>query len=481
MMANFPLIGSSYTSQSINVECQKSVNFYPELVESQRGKNIIALYPTPGTLTFSTLSGNSVRALQSLTYGATERVFAVSGTDFVEIMSDGSTTVRGAVADDGLPASIAASQNQFVIVSGGVAYSFDLATNTFAPIAGMLGTPFQAAFIDGYFIVLLADSKQFQISDLLDATSWDGLDTTIVSVFSNNVVSMLASHRELWLHGVNASQVYYDSGNPDFPFDVTPPGFIEQGCIASWATVKMQESVCWLGGSARGYAVAYRSQGYIPTRISNHAAEYHWSQYATVADARAYAYDDQGHFFWVIYFPTGDATWVYDGATGEWHERGFWLTAGNRYEAHHSQCHAYAFGKHLVGDWKSGNVYEMSIDIYDDDGSELRRLRRAPHISKEQQWMFYHMLQLDFEVGLGNVPPASGSDPQVVLRWSDDGGKTWSNDHFQSAGKVGEYKYRVIWRRLGRSRDRVFEFTVSDPIPWRLAAAYLQASAGNGA
>lgn len=481
-MANFPFVGPSYTSQSLNVECQRSVNFYLELVESQRGKDVVGLYPTPGLKTFCTLSGTSVRAIKELTYGATQKVFAVSGTDFVEIASDGTVTVRGTVANDGLPASIAASQNQLVIISGGVAYSYTISGSTFATITGMLGTPFQAEFVDGYFIVLLANSKQFQFSGLLDATAWDGLDTAIISVFSGNVVSMIASHRELWFLGKTASQVYYDSGNADMPFEPTPPGFIEQGSGASWATVKMKESVLWLSGSDRGNCVAYRSQGYQPVRVSNHATEYAWSRYSAISDAIGYAYEDQGHSFWVIHFPTADATWTYDIATGEWHERGFWLASRNRYEAHHSRCHTFAFGKHLVGDWKSGKVYEMDIGLYDDDGSPLRRLRRAPHISKEQQWMFYHQLQIDVEVGLGLVDPAlQGFDPQIILRWSNDGGKTWSNDHFQSAGKVGLYKWRAIWRRLGRSRDRVFEIHVSDPIPWRIAAAYVEASTGTGA
>jgi hypothetical protein len=480
----FGFVGPSYSSQSLNADCQRCVNWYPEMIESRMGKNVAALYPTPGLDLFSALVGPSVRALAVVwpTGDAVERVFAVSGAVFYELFSDGSNQVRGAVSVDSIPASIAASQSQLVIISGGTAYSYDLATDTFAAIAGMLGTPIQAGFTDGYFIVLLKNSKQFQISGLLDATSWNGLDTAIVSVFADNVVSMLVDHREIWLLGRKASQVYYNSGNPDFPFDVISGAFIEQGSTAAWATVRLDNSLFWLGGDERGNAVAWRAQGYTPARVSNHAVEFAWQGYSTVADAVGYPYQDQGHAFWVIRFPTANATWVYDTSTGLWHERGFWDTPSSSYWAHLSQNHVYAFGKHLVGNWNSGNVYEMSIDLYDDDGAAIRRLRRCPHLSNEQRWMFHHQLQVDLEVGLGLVTPAiPGYDPQAILRWSNDGAKTWSNDHFASAGKLGEYKKRVIWRRLGRSRDRVYELTVSDPIPWRVADSYLEISPGTGA
>ena len=456
------------------------MNWYPEFIESQRGKDVAAMYPTPGLDAFCTLSGNSVTAITRIISGATERVFAVSGTDFVEISSTGTVTVRGAVASSATPASIAASQNQLVVISGGTAYSFDLSTNTFAAIVGMLGTPIQAGFTDGYFIVLLAESKQFQISALLDATSWDGLDTAIISVYADNTVSMIVDHREVWFIGKTASVAYYDSGNPDFPFDVIPSGYFEIGAIATWATAKMDQSVFFLGGGERGAAIAWQEKGYQLQRISNHAVEYAWSQYSTFTDAIGYTYEDQGHQFWVLYFPTGNATWVFDLATGMWHQRGFWKAAANRYDAHHSQCHTYAFGKHLVGDWASGKVYEMSINLYDDDGTVIRRQRRCPHISVEQKWVRHDYAQIDLEVGLGLVTPGVGFDPQLILRWSNDGGKTWSNDHQTSAGKLGEYQRRVIFRRLGRARDRVYEMIVSDPIPWRIVSGYLQATTGNG-
>src|SRR5262249_41933529 len=229
--------------------------------------------------------------------------------------------------------------------------------------------------------------------------------------------------------------VYYDSGSSSI-FDVNPnAGVIEQGLEAAASPSKLDNTVYWLGNDERGAAVAYRANGYTPQRISNHAIECAWSPYPTRKDAIGYSYQEQGHSFWVLQFPSGKGTWVFDAATQMWHERAY-LKSG-ALEGHLGQNHVYAFGKHLVGDRQSGNIYEMSLALYDDAGKAIRRVRRAPHISVEQQWIFHNQLQVDVETGLG-LQSGQGSDPKLMLRWSDDGGKTWSNEYMASAGKAGQ-------------------------------------------
>jgi hypothetical protein len=255
--------------------------------------------------------------------------------------------------------------------------------------------------------------------------------------------------------------------------------------------VRLDNSVFWLGADDRGAGIGWRAQGYSPARISNHAVEAAWAAYSTIADAIGYSYQDQGHSFWVLYFPSANKTWVYDVATQMWHERSFRAGGSAVDTAHRSQCHVYAFGRHLVGDWGGGNAYQMAVpqvngsgwSFVTDFGNAIRRVRRAPHISMEQQWTFHHEMQVDVEAGLGPQPPlldgaGNQRDPQLVLRWSDDGGKTWSNERVMNCGQAGAFKTRAIARRLGRSRDRIYEVSVSDPIPWRIVDAYLQATPG---
>jgi len=455
------------------------------------GLQIRAIGPVRTTATFfvdvitvtiwyrTPLAGNSIRAMHCIN----GRLFATSGPNLYEIDAAGTATVRGTIAVGTGLDSIASGPLHLLIISGGTAYSYVLATNTLAPVIGMLGTPKMAGFSDGYFIVLLANSRQFQISGLLDATSWDGLDTTQISVFPDNINSMLVDHREVWLFGKKQSVVYWNSGNTDFPFDVITGAFLEEGSSAQSPPVKLDNSILWLGGGERGAGIGWRAEGYTPRRLTNHAIEHAWQAYPDLTDARSYAYQQDGHSFWVVYFPSANATWVFDSATGLWHERGYWNTTTGKYNAHHSQCYAYAFGKHLVGDWNSGNVYEMDIDLQDDAGAAIRRMRRAPHLSNEQKWLYHKELQIDLEVGLGPIPPLLDGDgnarsPKVMLRWSNDGGKTWGNTHQLDAGKAGEYKTRLIARRLGRSRDRVYEISATDAIPFRIIDCYLDVEAG---
>lgn len=474
-MPSIGLIGGSYTLEALNAECQRAVNLYAETIESGKGKNVGWLNKTPGLSTFCTLGGMSVTGL----FTQNGRLWGLSGAKLYEILSDGTTIERGAVATDTNIASFAGSATQILIVSAGNAYIYDFVGN--GPITNitplLLGTPSKGGYVDGYFTISLTPSQRFQISGILDGLTWDATDIAQVSLFPDDVLSTLTDHRELWLFGRTRTMAYYNSGNPDFPFDPIPGAYIEQGIIAPDSPSKLDNSIFWLGGDERGAAVAWRAQGYTPSRISTHATEFAWQSYTRVDDAIGYSYQDKGHAFWMLSFPSANTTWCFDVSTGLWHERGYWNIPTGSYQRHRSQCHAYCFGKHLVGDWKSGKVYQMSTSLYDDSGEPIRWLRRAPHITKGNGMpLFFNRLSLDFETGLG-LQEGQGSDPQAMLRISTDGARTWGSEMWRSIGAVGKYSQQVIWRRLGMTRKSVvFELSGSDPTPVRIANDDLEVS-----
>lgn len=78
------------------------------------------------------------------------------------------------------------------------------------------------------------------------------------------------------------------------------------------------------------------------------------------------------------------------------------------------------------------------------------------------------------------TPPTPGrvavsvEDPRVMLRLSNDAGRTWITEQIRTVGKSGEYDRRVRWNRLGMARRRVFEVSMSDPIPWKITGAFLK-------
>lgn len=503
-MARFGFIGPSYESESLSADAQKTSNWYTEILEDGTAKSQVALYPTPGTKQFSVPGGPSVRGSLEIN----GRCFVVSGTELTEILANGARNPISAVVDDGNPAYLAASATQLLVASGGQLIVYSLTGGGAQVVANDttgVGLPAmsQVKYCDGFFIALQANSQKFWVSKALDATSWDPTSTEIISVFPDNIVGMEQDHRELAFFGRTKAVVYYDSGNL-FPFDVVPGGYGEHGAASPWGITKADNSVFWLGRSINGAMKAFRAVGYTPTRISNHAIENAWASYATVEDVIAYSYQDRGHSFVVFYFPTGDATWVFDASTNQWHERTFLDPATGLTHAHRARTHVYAFGKHLVGDRSSGTLYELNVNFLDDFDNPIQRVRRSPYVNTEAEWMFHQRLQIDLEVGLGPIPPlgtpgvgtyggpgayggpepfggvdiSTPRDPQAMLRWSDDGARTWSNYHTASAGAGGAYKTRLLYRRLGRSRSRVYELSVTDPIPWRIIDGYLAAEPG---
>lgn len=468
----FPnFVGPAYTSQSPNADCERTINWYPELMESPGAKARVVLYPCPGFTQFADLSPGPIRALFSIN----GRTFVVSGYVLYELDTTGVATMRGSVALDTNPATISSNGdggNQLYITSGDTGYCYDLLANTLTTVVASGAT--MGAFLDGYFLSLDATTSTLRISAYLDGTTWDAAQVAQRTAGADTWVAMAVVHREIWLMGSQTSEVWYNAGTFPFPFAPIPGAFLQQGCAAPFALSSLNASLVWLSHNEQGSGMVHRNDGYSAVRLTTHAIEYAIQGYGTISDAVAFTYQDQGHAFYVLIFPTAGATWVYDLATNLWHERGYWNSTENQFNALRVATHANTVQNvHLVGDRFGGNVYVQSITTATDvDGLGMRRQRRARGINDDDDWVLYGQFQLDMESGLGLVT-GQGSTPQAMLRLSRDGGHTWGNEYWTSAGAIGQYSKRVIWNRLGRARNMAFEVTVSDPIPWRLTQAFL--------
>jgi hypothetical protein len=468
----FPgFVGPSYVSQSKNADDERCVNLYVEILESAGAKSRMALYPTPGFTPFAIPSPAVGRGC----FAQDGRAFAVIGFAFYEVFADATLTLRGTVAADSAPATISSNGDggqQLFITSGGKGYCYDLVANTLSSeIAGLSAS--YGAYLDGFFLALDTTTSTLRSSELYDGSSWPVLLSAQRTAGADRWVAMAVIHREIWLFGSETTEVWYNTGAFPFPFSPRGDAFTEQGAGAAFSIAHVNESLIWFSRNAQGDGMVLRASGYQPQRISTHALEYAISQYSRTDDAEALAYQDQGHTFYVLTFPTADATWAYDDSTGFWIELGYWDTARSRFRAWTPQCHMVAFGRHLVVDRALGIISTMDVDTATEaDGSAIRRVRRAPHLTSELKRTSYQAgFQLDMQVGMGLVT-GQGSDPQVMLKWSDDGGNIWSNEHWVTAGAIGTYRTRVKWTRLGSARDRVFEVAMSDPVPWRIVDAF---------
>ena len=328
--------------------------------------------------------------------------------------------------------------------------------------------------VDNYFVYNRPDSQQWAASNPLSpitpALSFSSKDGS-----PDDLVSLIVDHREVYLLGESSSEVWVDVGSFPFPFQRIPGTSTQHGIAAKFSVARLGNSFAYISRNNRGQAQIMMMNGYVPTRISTHAVEQTLlNQY--IDDAISWTYQQEGHECYVISFPTLDLTWVYDISTTMWHK---WLSIDttNTYHRHRGNCSAVFKGKVYVGDFDNGIIYLLDPSNYTDNGQEIRRLRRAPHIVTDLQREYLEELQIQFQPGVGNQSDP-GQIPQAMLRWSNDGGSTWSNEHWTSIGAVGLYKNRAIWRRLGWARDRVFEVVVTDPVNAVIISSNLKASQG---
>lgn len=493
-MPRFGLIGGTYQAISANWDAEEALNIACEILDAANAKTKMGMFRTPGRQKFASMAIET--SLPGL-FPINGRLFGASA-NFYEVLAGGQTIQYGSLnGQPQTPTMIISNQTQLLILSNGSLFVFTLATNAFVAVnmAQFNGPVSQIVFSDGYGIATILNSNTFQQSNLEDFTTWQGLNIATISYFPDNITSIGVAQRQPVIYSGKKSIIYQNTG-AGFPvFQPIPNTFIENGAGATYATTLLDNTLFWLDQDERGAFIARRLNGTVGERVSTHATELAWQNYTKTSDAVGYSYQENGHLFWMIYFPTANISWGYDVSTQLWHKRGRWNPNLGTYEAEHAMCHAYAFGKHLVGDWATGTVYWQSMMFNTDNGNAIRWLRRSPSISKENTWIYYQELRVDVETGqvptaadvtawtsvYGSAPLLDGNgiarDPQINLRWSNNNGLTWSNEYVLDARAVGKYGKIVRKKKLGRGRNRLWELSGTDPVPWFLADAYVYADA----
>jgi hypothetical protein len=507
------ILGSSYVARSVNAADNRMVNLFPEAVP-EGGKEAGFLQRCPGLSLLATIGTGPIRGLWSFSSDSAV-AFVVSGTELYKINTSYSPTLLGTIAGTG-PVSMADNGTQLFIAANGPGYIYNNTTGAFGQITDPdFPGAVTVGYIDGYFVFNQPNSQLIWVTSLLDGTTIDPLEFASAEGSPDGVVGIVVDHREVWVFGTNSIEVWYDSGATDFPLQRIQGAFNEIGCAAAYSIAKMDNGLFWLGSDARGRGIVYRANGYTGQRISTHAVEWQVQQYGDLSDAIGYTYQQDGHAFYVLVFPSANTTWVYDVATQAWHERAGWTNGA--FTRHRSNCQMVFNDQIIVGDYATGKIYAFDPDVYADDGQIqkwLRSWRALPTGQNNLKRTSHHSLQLDCESGIGlNVAPdyagndpittetsieittetdevivtsdyagTAGWNPQVMLRWSDDGGHTWSNEHWTGMGAIGQTNRRVVWFRLGMTlklRDRVYEISGTDPVKIAVMGAELLLSGTN--
>lgn len=465
-MPRIALSGGAYQARSVIASAQTCVNLYAEaLPEVQNEPARFAYYPTPGLRVVATAPDAGWRGLYRSTKGA---LYGVSGITFYAIGPGWGLTKLGTLDTSG-PVGMADNGVEMLLVDGSInGWFVDLATNA---VSAVQDEAFYGAnrvgALDGFFTLNRPGTNQAYLSNNVSRT-FDPL-YLFAKAGNDTLVSLAVIRRELWLFGERTTEIYANTGAPDFPLAIVSGG-IEHGCVARHSVARTDGAVLWLGQDADGSGIAFRGAGYQATRISTHALEGVWQGYDRLDDATGGTYQKSGHTFYALSFPSADATWAYDLATGEWHQ---WRSGRGR---HRASCYAFAYGRNVAGDFQTGDLYVMDPDVHTDAGAPIRRERTFPHLIRDGRRVSYRSLVLDMECGT----VADGQpEPMVALRVSDDRGTTFGDPVEAPLGDADGGLNSIRFQPLGMARDRVFRIEWDAPVPTALQGAWIHTEASS--
>lgn len=456
------IVDGAYLDDTRPYDSQDCVNYIPEAAENVNARSPAILRGAPGLKLFAQVGNGPIRGMRNVE----GQLFVVSGTSLYRVAVNGTATLLGTIPGNqrvSMSHNQVAGGNELLIVNGGAGFVWNTANSTFTPITDPDYPGARVAdYIDGYLAQLQPDRKKWFHSDLNSATSYLGLDFYEAEALPDDIVSLMRVGPELWVFGRRTVQPFVNVGAAEGTFAPAAGTVIEVGCAATFSPAVMDNSAFWLGSDG----AVYRSHGYTPLRISTFAIEQAISK-LNVANAFSMVYEDRGHKIYYLTFPESSGmTWGYDAATQRWHRRQsynlpVWRVASL----------AKFNGQWIGGDFENNRLYTLEWDYYYEHDRPLIASRKTAYLHDEQNRLFLSALEL--LMNTGNTALAN-TDHYVSLRYSDDGGRNWSNWKTASLGAIGEYGKRVRFKRLGWLRSRVFEIQVSSPAQRDLLRAAIQ-------
>lgn len=460
----------SWVARSLPVSCERSVNFYAEK-EPPDAKTPIAVFPSPGILAWLTLGTGPIRGFNVMN----NVLYVVSGQQLFSVTGTKQVTLLGGGINGSAVVSLSNNGIQVIVVNGVGGWVWNADTLVYQQITDPNFFPANTVtFFDEYFVLDKAGTNEFFLSNILDGTTYNALNFAAATVHPGLLLATVNQQENLELFCQNDIETWYDSGAVAFPFARYDGATVERGCAAVGTPIKEDNAIFFLGNDL----IFYRLDGVLPKRVSTHAQEGAWQNYETVSDAFCFSFTFQGHKFVCITFVSANATWIFDIATNLWHERISYNSQGTSLGRWRVNCTAVFFNQNLVGDAFGNAIGLLSSESYQEYGVQMIGTLVSPPVQSDRKRVFHNLLELDMETGVG-LASGQGSNPQVMLDWSNDGGRTWSMlQIWQSLGKVGEYLTRLRWKKMGQARQRVYRLTISDPVPRTLIAAHLDSAVG---
>ncbi len=413
-MGKYSIIGPGYKGRSDNVNASRCVNFYPELTTEDSKSIVGSLVGTPGLLLYVDTTLGPIRGAHffnnRIYFVSVNKLYSVDSAKNILPIIDSATgnqielaTSEGrvAMADNGMYSTNGGAANQLAFVDGQNIYVVNVTTLVFSSFSIPAKT---ITFIGGYFLVDKGGA-QFQRSDLYDGTVWPALGFSTADAYPDDLMATVNNHNEAWMIGAYSAEIYVADGSSN-PMPFSRMGIIDYGTAAPHSVAKGNNTLFWLVSQRNGNAGEVfgigMANGYGIEIVSPQSINYHLSRYTEVSDAWGYCYTDKGHEFYVLTFPSENATWVYDATTGMCHERSRYTGDPYAVNRHIGNAYVYAWGKHFVGSYLDGKIYEMSEEYLTDNGDPIASVRVAPPMDADVN-LFINKLQIDAETGVGGV------------------------------------------------------------------------------
>jgi hypothetical protein len=460
-----PFVGPSYSLTTYKASAQRSVNMHLVGMETP-SKAPFILDAVPGLAVFCDM-GSPIRG----SIDANGRCFVVAGSTLYEVSSAGVKTARGTLLTTTGAVWMRWGLTQLVIVDGANGYTLTLGSNVFAQITSdaFYGSS-TVSYLNGYFGFVRPDTQQFYVTAIDDASTLDALDFVSAERVPDGLVGAIDDHGQIIMFGSLSIEIWDGYSSSTFPYQRNNGASIEVGCMAAHSIRQADNGVFFIGRDKNGAGMVYRLASVTqPIRVSTVAVEEALAASTDLSQAVAWVYQERGLTFYCLQAPGVDSTWCYEISTGQWHERAD-IDGLGEFEAWRVDHCVFSHGKHLVGG-SDGILYEMSREFQDFAGDARVCERISPHTaSPSLDRLSFSAFILDCTTGEGPQVTV----PVVELSWSNDGGADFGSPVQRSSGAVGERFSRVVWRRLGSARNRVWKVRFADSAPFSIISAEIQ-------
>lgn len=485
-MAKLSLNAGAYSSRSPIAGATRCINMFPERNPDEiapespfthyprAGLNPLGKPPVPGR----------GRGLFRMSNGD---LYGIVGPSVYYIDPNMQYNLLGAIQNQFTPVSMAdngqSNGGQIVLVDNTpLGYQINMTSRQMSQIVDVTGLftgATRADFFDTFFVFNQIGTNNWYVS-LSEQVAFNALDIASKGTFGDPIQSLIMCQKNLLIVGTMTAEPWFDAGDPIFPFEEVFSQLIPHGTIAPYSVCVTDVNAFWLSQDKDGRAIMLKIEGYRAVRVSTFALEDEWLNYPQRSDAICYTYQQGGHTFVVIHFPSADKSWGYDLATDQWHQRA-WIDNNGTLHRERVAFHAFAYDRNIGMDWATGQIYELDQNIDNDAGQPIACIRSFPHVINELKEVSIPCLVVDMETGTqpntaevqqtlspfsagfsaGFGPLTLVDSPQVGVRMSKDGGVTWGNYRLKSLISAGHYRSMMRFRNWGMGRDIAVEIAAT--------------------